>query len=53
VDNGTGVIYGATQYGGGPGSYGTVFALTPAASGYTERQRRARRHAFGWYRGRL
>ena len=37
VDGHTGVIYGTTEYGGGSGSYGTVFSLTPAGSGYTER----------------
>lgn len=37
VDGGTGVIYGTTEYGGGSGSLGTVFSLTPAGPGYTER----------------
>jgi uncharacterized repeat protein (TIGR03803 family) len=37
VDGHTGVIYGTTEYGGGSGSYGTVFSLTPAGPGYTER----------------
>jgi uncharacterized repeat protein (TIGR03803 family) len=37
VDSQTGVVYGSTQYGGGAGSVGTVFALTPAGGGYTER----------------
>jgi uncharacterized repeat protein (TIGR03803 family) len=32
----TGVIYGTTQYGGGAGSDGTVFSLTPDAGGYRE-----------------
>lgn len=36
VDDRTGVIYGSTEYGGG-GNSGTVFSLTPAGSGYTER----------------
>jgi len=49
VDNHTGVIYGTTQYGGsrrGIGN-GTVFALTPHGSGYTERVL----HALGATRG--
>jgi len=37
VDGHTGVIYGTTEYGGGSHSYGTVFSLTPAGTGYTER----------------
>jgi uncharacterized repeat protein (TIGR03803 family) len=41
VDGTTRVIYGSTEYGGSggsSGSYGTVFSLTPTASGkYTER----------------
>jgi uncharacterized repeat protein (TIGR03803 family) len=37
VDGFTGVIYGTTEYGGGSRSYGTVFSLTPAGPGYTER----------------
>jgi uncharacterized repeat protein (TIGR03803 family) len=47
VDNHTGVIYGTTEYGGGSGSYGTVFSLTPAGSGYTERVL----HSFTTHRG--
>jgi uncharacterized repeat protein (TIGR03803 family) len=47
VDGHTGVIYGTTEYGGGSGSLGTVFSLTPAGSGYTERVL----HAFTTHRG--
>jgi len=36
VDDHTGVIYGTTEYGGGVGSYGTVFSLTPSGGGYQE-----------------
>lgn len=36
MDHQTGVIYGSTQY-GGSGRLGTVFSLTPSASGYSER----------------
>jgi uncharacterized repeat protein (TIGR03803 family) len=36
VDNRTGVIYGTTEFGGSGSGNGTVFALTPHGSGYTE-----------------
>ncbi len=32
----SGVIYGTTEYGGGVGSAGTVFSLTPSGRGYQE-----------------
>lgn len=32
----SGVVYGTTEYGGGPRDSGTVFALTPAGGGYRE-----------------
>jgi len=46
VANGTGVIYGTTQYGGGAGSYGTVFSLTPDAGGYQENVLHSFSHAY-------
>jgi uncharacterized repeat protein (TIGR03803 family) len=47
VDGHTGAIYGTTEYGGGSGSLGTVFSLTPAGPGYTERVL----HSFTTHRG--
>jgi uncharacterized repeat protein (TIGR03803 family) len=35
VADGSGALYGTTEY-GGPADQGTVFKLTPSASGYTE-----------------
>lgn len=37
IVEGTGAIFGTTEYGGGAGGEGTVFALTPRGGGYAER----------------